>query len=225
MARLISMRIEAKQLARAILTRSKELGVTVGKTKLLKLMYLADIEHFRETDDTLSGLPWIFYLYGPWSPEYDSLLEQLETEGAILRTPFVGGGIEGEQLSISDELDLAKVIAPAGEYFRTKHLVDTWLDRATAQLLDFVYFETEPMQGARKQAQLDFSKVSKEAPSLYRRTRGTADIRQTEAMRARLSAAAKRVNTNASNTLAQVDVQYGEDFIEALAVLSSSTAE
>jgi uncharacterized protein YwgA len=66
-----------KDLVLALLTRVKERGGAANKTKLLKLLYLADIEHFRKHGETLSGFDWIFYLYGPWSAEYDSLLEEL----------------------------------------------------------------------------------------------------------------------------------------------------
>jgi uncharacterized phage-associated protein len=59
------MKSTAKELALGVLTRVKELDTSVSKTKLLKLLYLADIEHFRTTGETLTGFDWIFYWYGP----------------------------------------------------------------------------------------------------------------------------------------------------------------
>jgi hypothetical protein len=211
----------AKTLTRAILTRSKELGVSVGKTKLLKLLYLADIEHFRDTGETCTGLNWILYLYGPWSPDYDGLLEQLEAEGAISKQAFTAAGAEGERLSVQDEIDLSKVIVPAGEYFRTKHLIDTWLERATAQLLDFVYFETEPMIAAEKLKPLDFSKISKEPPLLYRRSRGATSPREKHLLRSKFASVAKAIKERT----ARLEYDYGDDFAEALAAFSNERPE
>src|SRR5258707_14802558 len=45
----------AQDLALALLTGVKERGGTANKTKLLKLLYLADIEHFRKHGETLTA--------------------------------------------------------------------------------------------------------------------------------------------------------------------------
>ena len=57
------MKPEAQEVALAILTRVNERAGFVNKTKLLKLLYLADIEHYRKFGETLSGFDWIFYLF------------------------------------------------------------------------------------------------------------------------------------------------------------------
>ena len=46
---------------------SREVEGTANKTKLLKLLYLTDIEFFRAAEQPLTGFDWIYYLYGPWS--------------------------------------------------------------------------------------------------------------------------------------------------------------
>jgi hypothetical protein len=65
---------------------------------------------------------------------------------------------------ITDPLDLGKVISDTDEYFRTKRMVDTFAALSTPELLDYVYFSTEPMEGAEKLQPLDFGKVSRSAP-------------------------------------------------------------
>ena len=91
------MKQTARDLALGILTRVKEREASVSKTKLLKLLYLADIEHFRTSGETLTGFDWIFYWYGPWSSDYDQLLDQMEAEAVIARKPWATGGVDGEQ--------------------------------------------------------------------------------------------------------------------------------
>ena len=84
----------------AVLTRIAEVEGTANRTKLLKLLYLCDIEYFRATGETLTGFDWVFYLYGPWAPEYDNLLKQLEAEGAIRLQAWTAGGAEGERVQL-----------------------------------------------------------------------------------------------------------------------------
>src|SRR5208337_1506329 len=148
----------AKNLVRAVLTRLRDLDSTASKTKLLKLVYLADIEHFRKAASTLTGFDWIFYLYGPWAADFDKLLGQLQTEGLVDVRDWTDTSFEGQEIRVTDPLDLGKVISDADEYFRTKRMIDTFAALSTPELLDYVYFSTEPMEGAEKLQPLDFGK-------------------------------------------------------------------
>jgi Protein of unknown function (DUF4065) len=49
---------------RALLYVVEQLGA-VNVTKLQKILYLADLEHFHETGTTLTGARWIRYTHGP----------------------------------------------------------------------------------------------------------------------------------------------------------------
>lgn len=48
-----------KQLILALLTIIRDQDGNATKTKLLKLLYLADIEHFRDTGKLLTDAEWI----------------------------------------------------------------------------------------------------------------------------------------------------------------------
>ena len=54
----------ASRFRRAMLYVIEELG-EVGTTKLQKILYLADLEHFHATGTTLTGARWVRYTYGP----------------------------------------------------------------------------------------------------------------------------------------------------------------
>src|SRR5258708_2461607 len=105
------MNPQARDLVLAILTRIDEVEGTANKTKLLKLLYLADIEQFRVTGQTLTGFEWIYYLYGPWTSEYDQLLKQLEAEGVVRVKAWVSSGVEGDGITASERVPLERVIA------------------------------------------------------------------------------------------------------------------
>jgi hypothetical protein len=57
---------------------------------------------------------------------------------------------EGARIEPQDSRDLNEVIADTDEYFQIRHQIDTWAARSLSELLDYVYFETEPMSEARE---------------------------------------------------------------------------
>jgi Protein of unknown function (DUF4065) len=220
------MKSTAKDLVLSVLTRIKELDASVSKTKLLKLLYLADIEHFRATGDTLTGFDWIFYWYGPWSSDYDRLLDQMEAEAVLARTQWSAGGLDGERLSAVEPRDLAKIIADTNEYFRIRRLVDTFSDLATSNLLDFVYFDTEPMAGAEKGKRLDFSKISRHAPPFYRRSASGASSGRIRELQSRFREVKERISQESdANTRHFRSPSYDEHYWTAMEAFDKSGDE
>jgi len=211
------MKPEARELVLAILTRIEEQDGSANRTKLLKLLYLADIEHFRATGETLTGFDWIFYLYGPWTAEYDELLTQLEREGAVRLEPWAASGIEGERVTTLARVPLERVIASADVFFRTRRHVDTWADRSVPRLLDYVYFETEPMQDAAKMERLDFKKLSKEPPKLYRRTKSGIDPAKLRSLRSKFAEMRERLaGEDAQKPVTYGSAKFDEKYFNAL---------
>ncbi|HWR14728.1 MAG TPA: hypothetical protein VN577_07855 [Terriglobales bacterium] len=212
------MKPEARDLVLAVLTRIQEMDGTANKTKLLKLVYLADIEFFRTTGETFTGFDWIYFLYGPWTAEYDELLKQLEAEGVLTLEPWAGSGVEGERIIAKEKVPLESVIKSTDVFFRTRRHVDTWADRGVPRLLDYVYFETEPMQDAVKMQRLDFTKVSKEPPRLYRRTKSGADSSQLKAVRRRFSQTFEEASGQESwRSIEHQSAPFDEKYFRALA--------
>lgn len=209
------MNPQARELALGILTRIKEREGTANKTKLLKLLYLADIEQYRVSGETLTGFDWIFYLYGPWASEYDSLLKQLQDENAIEIKPWASGGVEGERIVPTEEFSLARAVPSIQASLRTVQLVDIWADRGVSTLLDYVYFETEPMREARKMERLDFSKVSTEPPRPYRRTKSGTDPRALRRLKDQFLEERKKL-TSAVTTASYEQAPYDAAYLEAL---------
>lgn len=217
---------EAKSLTLAILTRIREREGSASKTKLLKLLYLADIEHYRKAAETLTGFDWVFYLYGPWANEYDVLLKQLADEGVLRSEGWTAGGQEGERLSAVESVDLGRAIKDNDTLLRTRRLVDVWADQGVPTLLDYVYFETEPMQGAEKMARLDFSKVIREVPPLYRRTSSGADQGALKRLGRRIAETREKLEAEIGETTKAVKPPvYDDIYIAASEVLNAPEAE
>ena len=136
-----------------ILTRAHEMNVRVGKVKIQKILYLIDVESYRETGKVLTGVEWIFYKYGPYSSEIESILKDFPVEAI-----FIGNDRKFRRIFINEpqrELEID---------FERKLLIDRvlkkWLEASTDEILNYVYFETEPMIKAQKRGQkLDFSTI------------------------------------------------------------------
>lgn len=212
---------EAKLLVRAILTRIKERDGSANKTKLLKLLYLADLENFRAEGRTLTGFDWIFYQYGPWAAQYDGLLDQLAAENLIKMDKWAASELEGTRIEITESAGFGKVIKSTTALMRAQRYVDTWADKSVGSLLDYVYFETEPMLAAEKGQRLDFTKVQKQPPALYRRTPSTPDPKQLRSikekfMKLRQSLEAQREKSHS----AYKDAPHDQVFTDALLELN-----
>jgi len=137
-----------------ILERAENQKIPIGKTRLIKLLYLIDIENYRLNQKVLTGLDWIFYKYGPYAFEIDKFLDKI---GIMEEDVLIGGGkifanLKKEFGKEDVKLDIeTKAII--------ERLIDNWGTADLNELLDYVYFETEPMFKVELRQKLDFSKV------------------------------------------------------------------
>lgn len=214
----------AQDLALALLTSAQARGTVLNKTKLLKLMYLADIEHFRAHRKTLTGFDWIFFLYGPWAADYDTLIADLERMDFIEIEPWDSGGLSGERLKAKTDRDLEKVLESTTEYYQVKYQVEAWADRSLSELLDYVYFDTDPMRGAASLEPLDFEKVNPETPTLYRRSKSGVSDASVRNLRRRFAEMRERSEQARQAVLHSfLPPAYDEAYQEALEQLSNES--
>lgn len=142
-----------------MLSRAKEEDITIGRTKLIKLFYLMDIEYYKSRGELLTQSNWIFFHYGPYA---------FDLNEAINRTPgirFLGKTMIDDTRQIIDYEVLETASGIAGTNPEIEAIIETiyrrWAIEDLSSLLDYVYFETEPMLVARKNEALDFSAVGK----------------------------------------------------------------
>ena len=150
----------AKDILLQVLSEAAEKNRGLGKTRLVKFFYLAEVEYYRDSGERLTDLKWLFYHYGPYALELEGILAEREFQKTEIKT--------------QDDKDviLFRVAEPVLPYVRRidakvslviKKIVGQWVDRTLAELLDYVYFETEPMQRVNKRGEvLDFTTVRKE---------------------------------------------------------------
>jgi hypothetical protein len=141
-----------------LVARSRERQVTLTQTKLVKLLYLIDVERYASGRASLSGLRWVFFHYGPYALELPETIEPMRDSERLIA--------EGFKDSL---LYRAAPGAPDGEEWppATRRQVDEVIRRYAAlelnELLDHVYFHTAPMRDAKRGQELDMT-LARSAP-------------------------------------------------------------
>lgn len=145
---------DLRELIAYIVARSRERQITLNRLRLVKLLYLVDIECARTRRQPLTGLAWRFFHYGPYALELIPTLEAMEGHELVA---------QGWNDSI---LYQGAPGAPDGEDWvaATQSLVDNVVRRYapldTRELLDHVYFETGPMREAERGELLDLNRAA-----------------------------------------------------------------
>jgi uncharacterized protein YwgA len=149
-------------LIRLITRYATQCGFSLTTVRLVKFVYLADLYSARDQNGAiLTGYPWAFVFYGPYCSEVMKDLDEVSRMGLIRRDSrdskfsdkdyqlFSCRDPEAEKL---EDLFPLSVISPLKRAIKK-------FGEDTQALLDYVYFETEPMEGAKRGDLLDFSKA------------------------------------------------------------------
>lgn len=179
-------RLTAENLFAAIATYAIEHDSFVTKTKLLKLLYLFDVEYYRVHRRTFTEFKWKFYHLGPWTAEFDPLFTNVIASGA-LREYY--GKYETPMLRADAKVDPASVFTSIRDEVILRSVLNTWGAVQTNEILDKAYFGTEPMIHGIRNELLDFSTIPVERPPQYKRTSSGTDRRRIATLRAQFEIA------------------------------------
>ncbi|MGH9765586.1 MAG: hypothetical protein ACREDR_43885 [Blastocatellia bacterium] len=174
------MNPQIEQVVPAIITAVRKSAESVTKTKLLKLLYLFDLEYFRSHRETFSGFGWKYYHLGPWAPEYDGVLQDLAERGVIVCSASSNADFDTCFLESPAPVEMDGLLPDAEAEKALRIVMNAWAGRSTPEILDHVYFHSEPMQDAERGEMLDFSSVAECRHPKYRRSssgRSAADIK------------------------------------------------
>jgi uncharacterized phage-associated protein len=148
------------------LKRAEEEHFSVGMVRITKLLYLLDVEYYRDNGSIFTGFNWIYYKYGPYTAEIEDVLSQV---GIKLEEEAISSTKSIKRLTVSESVAAYSVDTHLENYLH--RIWTAWGMESLPRLLDFVYFETEPMLDAKRDEQLDFSRViKKEIPKKIRWT-------------------------------------------------------
>jgi hypothetical protein len=161
------MKIDILELVQYIVCYATEKGIKLSPIRLVKFLYLADLYWARENEGaTLTQWPWKFVHYGPFCKESLVAIEKAFQSEMIQRTAYESKYVDEDYFLYwckENKIDIEQKL-PIYLTSPLHEAISKWGDD-TYGLLDYVYFETEPMLKARKGDLLDFSKAKNpEAP-------------------------------------------------------------
>jgi hypothetical protein len=215
--------VDLTRLVQAILTRVRDREGYATKTKLVKYLYLIDIAAFRRTGRLLTGFNWIFHHYGPWAKEYESLYDQAVRSGALRVRPGTRPDLEVEFADSGERVELSQVIADAMLELEARRIVDLWADRRLGEMLDHVYFQTEPMDGAERGQALDFGKIERPGSPMKTWEPARGDRAVAERLRRRI--AEKLASRPELPKVSSTPPTYDQEYFDALRVLHEEEGE
>lgn len=147
----------------AIVQEFNSIGVRPTKTFITKYVYLIDVFYAEEMSNntTWSEIRWQFLHFGPWSPAIDEALSTLSLNGFLSFEKIESDSYDNEfnvyetpKWKVGPSLDSIQL--PVAVVTKLKRLVRLFSGNLPA-LLNYVYFDTTPMESARPNDFLDFS--------------------------------------------------------------------
>ncbi len=160
------MAVDPTDLIQFIVWYANTQDLTLTTVRVVKFVYLADLYYARESNgQTLTGFPWAFVHYGPYCSEIMQSLDAAAKNHKIERIPYQSKYTEGDYHVFRSDLEREPSIVTSlsvGVVSNLKQAIHKW-GGETPGLLHHVYFETEPMRGARPRSRLDFSKATPRA--------------------------------------------------------------
>ena len=209
---------DLKPLIAYLIDQVREQEGAPNKTALVKLVYLVDVECWRKLGKPATGLEWRFHHYGPYSAE----LERDINDNAFIHV--FGDRRSGYGFSISSEW--SDIHAAVNTHFgpRVRRIADDvvrqWGLESLETLLEYVYFETEPMQDAQRGTTLDFSMIQREERTISRDTHLAFSDEFISDLRARWDQRIKATNTPSQEREVLDEPIYDEIYEEALELMA-----
>lgn len=130
--------VKYKHMLLAFLREAKASGKVLKKTKLAKLLYLADFSWYYEKGESMSGLSYRKIAFGPVADAYFRLIEEMEEKGElnikqVLREDYHMYEIEETRASQNQKLDLLSTA-------ELKHIHKVWKKWENAKTNEIVGF-------------------------------------------------------------------------------------
>ncbi|HOV98634.1 MAG TPA: DUF4065 domain-containing protein [Bacteroidota bacterium] len=139
--------MEAKELVFQFLQCAQQNRITMGKTKLIKMLYLAEVEYAQETGKRLTTLEWIYYFHGPYSFELEKILNGSDFLVREERKSKDGKKYTLFRLKKFTPQNVKNFADPVKENI-FKKVLQNWGKKPLKDLVDYVYLNTDPMRNA-----------------------------------------------------------------------------
>jgi len=154
---------EIEALIHAIVWYTSRRGEKLTTLRLVKFLYLADLYYARVSKGkTLTRWPWGFVYFGPWCKQVNEAIDNAAKNDLIIAKEYPSNHDDEKDYRlfwVEDTEEEPKIIdaLPTYVWSRLQWAIQKWADDSSG-LLDYVYFETEPMIDTSPGKILDFGK-------------------------------------------------------------------
>ena len=166
------MEIKPGDLIHLIVWCASRRGEKLTTLRLVKFLYLADLYYARLSQgDTLTGWPWAFIYYGPFCHQASDAINNAIQNDLVKfeERPSKYDDEKDYRLFWVEDIDEEPNLAgsfPTYLWSRLQWAIQKWADDSYG-LLDYVYFETEPMIQVGRGDVLDFKKA--QMPEIHKK--------------------------------------------------------
>jgi len=136
-----------------IVDQLQDMEAQVSTIRLVKLLYLIDLEYFIKHKKTLTEINWVFYHYGPYFFEVGDVLRSASIDLEAREVMTQRG--KGYTYRVIDTQDISKLVDFTTEQ-QINRIIKQWALEDTQALLDFVY-NTPPIKKGQRGNPIDFS--------------------------------------------------------------------
>lgn len=188
--------------------RVRQEGGIPAKTRLVKLMYLVDLEFARASGAPATSFTWRYYHYGPYPSAIEQVLDRQENRtiaSAEVETFFGERAVTYRPLG-----DPPDDLLPSRLSRMCDRVCSRWAVADLNELLNYVYFETPPMRHARRGDVLDLLADREEPWPPYYRALDRPDIG--EDLRRRLAEWERRFDESFPTTPLDPPPRHDEDY-------------
>jgi hypothetical protein len=147
---------DTADLLKYLIAESRERDLPLVKTALVKLLYLADVEAVRRGLPRPSSVQWIYYKYGPYAFEIEDTIRHLVGFEIDEMARISASGYRYQTYRMPESTQLT--LTPE-EKALMNSVIERWAGQSLEELLNYVYFDTEPMLVAEWGQPLDFSVI------------------------------------------------------------------
>ncbi len=131
----------------------QDMEAEISTIRLVKMLYLIHLEYFNHHGETLTGIDWYYYHYGPYFFDVGNILRSasidLDAKEVLTKS---GRGFTFRSL---EEQDISKDVDFATEQ-QINRALKKWALEDTQIILNFVY-STFPIKYGKRGEPLDFS--------------------------------------------------------------------
>jgi len=135
-----------------IVDQFQDMGAQVSTIRLVKMLYLIDLEYYSRHGKTLTGLNWVFHYYGPYFFEVGDILRSASIDLDAREVTTISG--RGFTFKSLEEQDISKDVDFTTEQQINK-ILKKWALEDTQAILDSVY-NTLPIKYGKRGQPLDF---------------------------------------------------------------------